>query len=131
MKFFVEQVALCPNDPKAAKELLTAMGAVTWHEDYVKAEGKVFGCDAAPEAELSFNYDILNATELEILHYTTQDNWMTTGNRRNSVSHLGMHCTAEELVQWRIFFADRNIPVAQEVITKSHTNPAKIGRAHV
>jgi hypothetical protein len=128
MKFFIEQVALCPNDPVAAKELLTAMGAVTWHEDHVEAEGHVFGCYSCPEADLSFNYDILGAKELEILSYSTSDNWIDAGRRQNTVSHLGMHCTAEELVQWRGFFEKRGIAVAQEVITRSHTNPAIAGK---
>lgn len=124
MQFKIEQIALCPRNPKAAKELLTAMGAVKWHEDYVKAEGQTYGCNTKPEAELSFNYDIIEGKELEILHYTTTDNWMSSPNRANSVSHLGMHCSADELSKWRVFFSERSIPVAQEVFTKSHTNPA-------
>ena len=39
-----------------------------------------------------------------------------------------MHCSAEELVQWRAFFAERDIPVAQEVFTESHTNPVIAGQ---
>jgi hypothetical protein len=39
------------------------------------------------------------------------------------VSHLGMHCTAEELDAFRRKFADMGIRVAQEVFTESHTNP--------
>lgn len=128
MKFFIEQVALCPTNPQAAKKLLTEMGAVTWHEDHVEAEGHVFGCYSCPEANLSFNYEILGAKELEILHYETSDNWIAAGNRANTVSHLGMHCSAEELVKWREFFAARDIQVAQEVMTRSHTNPVIAGK---
>ena len=62
------------------------------------------------------------------MHYTQGNNWMNDMFRRNSVSHLGMHCTAKELTQWREFFASRDIPVAQEVMTQSHTNPVISGK---
>lgn len=124
MKFFIEQIALCPKNPEKAKKLLTEIGAVDWQNDHVAAEGEVFGIDGANEADLSFNYDMLsNANELEILNYTDGDNWMNHNCRQNSISHLGMHCSEDELVKWREFFKERNIIVAQEVFTKSHTNP--------
>jgi hypothetical protein len=53
---------------------------------------------------------------------------MQEEDRINSVSHLGMHCSAEELLKWRQFFADRSIAVAQEVMTQSHSNPAIAGQ---
>ena len=39
-----------------------------------------------------------------------------------------MHCTADELLGWRDFFKKRDIPVAQEVVTESHTNPVIAGK---
>lgn len=129
MKFSIEQIAIAPKDPAAAKELLTAIGAAQWAEDHVVAVGKVFGFDGRNEADLSFNYDIFSGREFEVLDYTSGPNWMEDLTRgRNSVSHLGMHCSAEELVEWRKFFADRNIVVAQEVMTESHTNPVIAGK---
>ena len=53
---------------------------------------------------------------------------MDTDERRNSVSHLGMHCTADELELWQEFFAERGIGIAQEVVTDSHTNPVISGK---
>jgi hypothetical protein len=44
-------------------------------------------------------------------------------HRRPMVSHLGVHCTSEELGEFRRKFADMEIRVAQEVFTQSHTNP--------
>jgi len=124
MKFFIEQIALCPANPAAARKLLEEIGAVEWHEDKVVAEGNVFGEFGTNIANLSFNYDMLEkANELEILDYTSGNNWMNYDQRPNSVSHLGMHCSAEELAKWREFFAERNIGIAQEVFTQSHTNP--------
>lgn len=131
MEFKIEQLALCPRDPSAAKELLTAMGAGDWAEDHVVAAGKVFGEEARNEANLSFSYQMLGAgNELELLSYTAGANWMDerAGINPHRVSHLGMHCSAEDLVEWRKFFAARNIPVAQEVMTESHTNPAIDGK---
>jgi len=122
MKFEIEQIALYPRDPVAAKELLAAMGAVDWAEDHVVATGHVRGATGTNEADLSFNYDLLDkARELEVLHYTAGPNWMMGGAPR--VSHLGTHCTEEELDFWLEFFENWNIPIAQAVHTKSHTNP--------
>jgi hypothetical protein len=128
MKFSIEQIAICPRDPVAAKELLTAIGAAQWAEDHVTAEGHVYGRTGGNEADLAFNYDIFSGKEFEVLSYTAGDNWMAHPERHNSVSHLGMHCTAEELIQWREFFAARKISVAQEVFTKEHTNPVIAGK---
>lgn len=127
MQFKIEQLALCPRDPVAAKELLTAMGAGEWAEDHVMATGHVFGDRSDNEANLSFSYQMLGAgKELEVLEYTSGNNWMEERPRR--VSHIGMHCSAEELGDWRRFFTDRGIEVAQEVKTTSHTNPHIAGK---
>ena len=128
MKFIIEQIAICPKDPEAAIELLTAMGAAEWAQDHVVANGQVFGQDGTNSARLAFNYDLIQGKEFEVLHYTAGDNWMNYSHRRNSVSHLGMHCSAEELEGWRKFFADRGIQIAQEVLTHSHSNPVIAGK---
>lgn len=128
LKFRIEQIAICPEDPVAAKKLLGEMGAAEWAEDHVVANGHVFGEESRNEADLSFNYDMFDGKEFEVLHYTHGDNWMSDVMRENSVSHLGMHCTADELIQWRAFFAERSIRVAQEVFTESHTNPVIAGK---
>lgn len=123
LKFKIEQVALCPTDPVAARELLTAMGAQDFHLDRVVARGEVMGnTNQENTAELAFEYGMLKeANELEILHYTEGKNWMDWAGP--VVSHFGMHCSEEELDQWKAFFAQRGIPIAQEVRTDSHTNP--------
>jgi hypothetical protein len=130
MRFQIEQIALCPPSPEKAMELLTAMGAGEWARDHVCARGAVFGHEGDNEADLAFEYSMLGeARELEVLSYTQGPNWMDL--RSNSdphrVSHLGMHCSEEELACWRRFFAARGIAVAQEVLTTSHTNPVIAG----
>lgn len=146
LKFFIEQVALCPRDPDAAIALLTAIGLGDWARDHVVANGRVFGDPGTNEADLAFNYQAtrgINALpnagghvidfeagprplEVELLHYTDGPNWMTA--HVPSVSHLGMHCSAEELQGWRKLLGDRGIEVAQEVFTESHTNPNIAGK---
>ena len=122
MEFKIEQIALCPPDPEAAKALLRDMGATEWAEDHVVASGEVFEGQDTNEADLSFNYTMLErARELEVLHYTAGPNWMQ--DKAPAISHLGSHCTAEELELWRAFFAERGIFPVQEVETQSHTNP--------
>jgi hypothetical protein len=135
MKFKIEQVAICPKDPAAAIELLTALGAEEWAHDHVVALGTVYGDQGGNEANLAFNYTmgnqdtvVVKPLEFEVLHYTTPDNWMNHDERRNSVSHLGMHCTEKELEEFKLFFFSRSIHIAQEVQTQSHTNPVIDGK---
>lgn len=124
MQFKIEQIAIAPRDPARAIELLKKIGAAEWFKDHVVAHGQVFGNKAANEADLAFNYQVGgdNDLEFEVLHYTAGANWIA--GLPGVVSHLGMHCTAEELAGWREFFMNEGVGVAQEVFTDSHTNPA-------
>ena len=128
MKFQIEQVALYPPSPEKAIKLLKEMGAEDWARDHVVAKGRVYAQKGLEnEANLAFNYDMLTeANELEVLEYTDGDNWMRYNGTR--VSHLGMHCSEEELDEWKEFFKARNIDLAQEVHTSSHTNPVIKGK---
>lgn len=128
IKFRIEQLAICPKKPEAAIELLTALGAENWARDHVVASGQVYEQDGINGADLSFNYDMIAGKELEVLHYTDGDNWMAEPSRVNSVSHLGMHCNAEELEEFKAFFAGRGIAIAQEVFTSQHSNPVIAGK---
>ncbi len=131
MKFKIEQVAICPKNTERALALLADMGIGQWTEDTVSAEGYVFGKPTVNRAKLRFNYDVIQGKEFEILDYVQGENWVDSLLRgRPCVSHIGMHCSAEELVQWREFFATRNINIAQEVTTNEHTNPAIAGKRH-
>lgn len=128
--FFIEQVAIYPRNPAKAKALLSLMGMDIWADDHVIATGKVRGKDGTNEANLAFNYQGLGrANELEILHYTKGPHWMRKlGRPAFRASHLGMHCTEIELLDWRNVFEKAGIKVAQEVRTKSHTNPVIDGK---
>jgi hypothetical protein len=92
------------------------------------AEGTVHGQQAANQAALAFNYQAAprGPLELEVLQYDAGPNWMDWNVP--SVSHLGMHCTSEELEQWRTFFEAEGVRVVQEVLTINHTNPAIAGK---
>lgn len=138
MKFVLEQLAICPPDRTKAIKLLREIGLTSWAEDLVVAEGQVFGGTKATNvADLAFNYqtedDAMGNSpttkgnlEFEVLNYRTGPNWMA--NYEPSASHLGMHVTNQELHDWRKFFAARDIKVAQEVDTLSHTNPVIAGK---
>lgn len=150
MKFRIEQLAIYPRSTKAAMELLCAMGLVEWSHDTVQATGEVFGIGGTNTANLAFNYQAdrnnneppyqsfgaaFKPLEFEVLEYMVGNNWIddrpadTEVLRDVSVvSHLGMHCSDEELVAWKSFFQERNIRVAQEVQTHSHTNPVINGK---
>jgi len=131
LKFKIEQIAIAPHNSEKAIGLLKAIGAEDWTKDIVVAEGDVFGQKAYKKinvAELNFNYQIgkidadKDGIEFEVLDYQAGDNWLDYGNRLNSVSHLGMHCTDEELVEWKELFNRLDIKIAQEVDTVSHSN---------
>jgi len=139
LNFKIEQIAICPSDPQAAIKLLTAMGAAEWVKDLVVAKGVVYPepqalsrkVDGPTEevnvARLAFNYDMNPGKnlEFEVLNYAAGDNWMA--RQPNTASHLGMHCGASELAHWKAFFKRQRIPIAQEVHTQSHSNPAVAG----
>lgn len=143
MKFKIEQLAIMPKSINAAMELLTAMGCTEWSHDTVVAEGAVFGGHAQNTAELYFNYQLDRNTghgdnfkplEFEVLDYTDGQNWIEQADRDlpgngplPCVSHVGMHCSDAMLAEWKAFFEARNIPIAQEVNTTSHTNPVIAG----
>jgi len=130
MEFQIEQVALAPRDPEAARELLKALGATEMVIDHVQATGEVFGQRADNAAELSFDYQLLKGGELEILAYEGGPNWLDLRNDADPhrASHLGMHCTEDELKRWKRFFNSRGIGIAQEVHTLTHTNPHIAGK---
>jgi len=138
-RFQIQQIAMVVCNTQAAFTLLSDLGLTDWIHDTVVAEGKVFGLEGANTANLHFNYQAgtgieyidgdgtqrydTKPLELEILDYTDGPNWMAeNGSSLDSVSHLGMHVTAEQLAQYRAYFEAEGIPVAQEVVTQSHTN---------
>jgi len=128
MKFKIEQIALVPNDPERAMRLFEKIGLGEWAKDHVVAQGRVWEKIGANAADLAFNYQATSdkPLELEVLHYTQSPNWMERYG--TSASHLGMHVTADELIEWRMFFFEEGISVAQEVNTLSHTNPVIAGK---
>lgn len=135
MRFFIEQLALCPTDPGRARALLEKMGMQDWATDTVKARGTVWGVGPYENtAQLSFNYQATDggdkALELEILDYTKGAAWVDEfiGNDQSIVSHLGMHCTAADRERWIAFFKAEGIEIVQDVLTLSHTNPAIAGK---
>jgi hypothetical protein len=124
LQFKIEQIALAPahgaSDKAAA--LLRAMGLDAWITDRVHAQGQVFGKPAMNVAHLSFNYQAEpeSQLELEMLCYESGRHWLP--GEEPLVSHLGMHCNAEELEQWRALFREHGVEVVQEVDTTSHEN---------
>lgn len=125
--FRIEQIALCPPDPEAAIRLLTLMGAGEWARDRVVATGRVRQNGGTNAADLAFDYEMLkDARELEVLNYIDGPNWMQA--HAPSVSHLGMHCTAAELLRWRGFMEEQGFKEAQSVRTIGHTNPVIKGK---
>jgi hypothetical protein len=126
LSFRIEQIAIAPKNSKAAIALLAALGLTDWVKDTVSARGEVRGVDGAYNAaELSFNYQAApddGKLEFEVLDYKVGPNWLA--GKAQSVSHLGMHCTDEELEEWRKVFEQHKIGVAQEVKTEAHSNPA-------
>lgn len=137
MKFTIEQIAITPPDAQAAMDLLADMDAQEWVHDEVKARGLVMGIPGDNVAELHFNYDLGTPDgklEFEVLDYKAGKNWMEAREynpgriTQHRVSHLGMHCSQEELDKWMQFFTERGYPVAQSVLTLSHENSYIAGK---
>lgn len=147
MKFTIEQIAITPPDAQAAMDLLADMGAQEWVHDEVFASGQVMSVPSDSVAELHFNYDLGTPDgklEFEVLDYTAGKNWMAAREAlapdrlargenapritQHRVSHLGMHCSAEDLERWLEFFSERGYPIAQSVLTRQHENSAIAGK---
>lgn len=131
MKFRIEQIAIAPANPIRARQLLAEMGAKHWTVDQPTAIGFVQSYTETVQnlATLQFNYEIAPApVEFEMLHYVAGPNWLEGAG--STVSHLGMHCTEKELEEWKDFFSLRNIGIAQEVETTTHTNKSVTGNYH-
>lgn len=130
MQFRLEQVALSisTEHEREALALLAALGITEWVHDTVRAKGTVLGKPAENTARLSFNYTALVAArELELLRYVEGDNWLKFTSPR--VSHIGMHCSEEELAQWdAVLHGEHGLEVVQEVHTQSHVNPEIAGK---
>jgi hypothetical protein len=129
VQFKIEQLALKmnPRYEAQAQELLTLLGITDWVEDHVTAQGSVFefrGTVQQNQAHLRFNYTALDqCRELELLRYEKGHNWLESIPGA-TVSHLGMHCSEQDLSEWhRALLAIGIVPV-QEVWTTEHTNPA-------
>lgn len=120
MQFKIEQLALSPKDPGLAFLLMESLGMTEWAGDMASASGVVLGQQASNVASLNFNYDS-SPLELEILNYRSGANWLSP-HTGAVASHLGMHCTAEELERWRAKLNAFKVAVVQEVITTNHTN---------
>lgn len=133
-RFKIEQIALAPHnsDGGAAMWLLRDLGITEWVEDDVIADVKMLRErpveGSQNKAHLAFNYTgLAEARELEVLQYKpASPNWLAGKTPR--ASHFGMHCTEEELEEWRAFFERRGIGIAQEVETVEHTNPVIAGK---
>lgn len=124
MKFKIEQLALNPKDPARAFALMDLLGLNDWSNDQASAAGEVHGKSGSNVASLSFNHQAETPVELEILNYQAGDNWLAAVNAHTAVaSHIGTHCSAEELEQWRAKLLAFGVTVAQEVVTTRHTNP--------
>lgn len=125
LKFKVEQIALYPKSPVLAQKFLAAVGLTEWVHDHVVANGYVHGNFGQNQADLAFNYEATadKPLELEVLHYTQGPNWMAANPKRGAtVSHLGMHVTAQELLAWTALMKEQGVSIAQTVFTESHTN---------
>lgn len=124
MKFKIEQLALNPATPNKAFKLMNMLGLTDWSHDQATAAGEVYGESGSNVASLSFNHET-PGLELEIINYLSGENWLAMHNAfyTSVVSHIGTHCSAEELEAWRAKFAALGINVAQEVVTTAHSNP--------
>lgn len=127
-KFKIDQLALAINPKREAEALrfLADCGIDNWTSDRVVASGTVFAKSCCNQAELKFNYEAFAGNELELLKYTSGDNWLSrarSGTTESMVSHIGMHCEEADLMDWRKVMIKYEIELAQEVWTDSHTNP--------
>lgn len=128
----LEQIAIATNDTnKTIQALSSAFGlAGGWTMDVVEAKATVFGQEGENIAELNFNYDL--GFELEVLEYINGASWhdarVAQGAEFPFLSHIGYHCTEREAQAQIARMALLGVNIAQEVHTKSHSNPVIDGK---
>ena len=132
----LDQIAFYTNAPESYKQILSEIFGreLTWHNDIVHGEGKVFGKPAQNYGHLSFNYDLCN-TEFEVISYKTPGgahdphhyNWLEEQSVPSpSLAHIGMH--VEDLDYWVERIMAMGGEIAQYISTISHTNPNIAGK---
>lgn len=136
LKIKIEQIAFTSSNPELTKRRLSVLlGMDEWTVDQVRTKGVInnnLGRLVQVEnlANLSFNYAA--GLEFEVLEYIEGNNWLSERGKPlckretlgwPDLSHVGMHCTAEELEQWTSHFKDKGVGILQDVTTLSHTNP--------
>lgn len=120
----IQQIAIGTRYPGELIENLKKIGLTEWAQDTVIAKGEVFGEEGENTAQLNFNYQL--GFELEILKYLEGPNWHQARAPHDGVdflSHMGLHVSAEEMINMKTKMKRLGIGIAQEVYTKSHTNP--------
>jgi hypothetical protein len=129
----IDQIAIATDDPiNSMIKLSIALGLNpgSWVQDTVEATANVFGVAGTNTAQLNFNYDL--NFELEVLRYEKGDNWHQRRIEQGAVfpflSHLGAHCTEDECQEHILRMERIGVGIAQEVWTKSHTNPVIAGK---
>jgi len=96
--------------------------------DEVSATGAVYGQKGKENvAKLNFAYhDITQPLELESLNYTSGENFLAIPKMRRDgeglASHIAMHCSMEELAEYRAELSANGFLVIQEVWTTNHNN---------
>jgi len=124
--FKIDQFAFT-STARDADALLKLLGWTDWTTDEVVAQ--FVKSSSTNTARLSFNYAAApGPVEVERLQYESGRNWLERPNRQVSVSHVGMHCTEDELAAWKAKLVAFGLNIVQEVRTTSHTNPAIRGK---
>lgn len=126
-RFKIEQIALMPVNQARAIELLHDLGMTDWIFDTVSSRGDIRGELDRNVAQLAFNYDSEKPPEFELLSYAEGGHWLASAMRLNGpsiASHLGMHVTWHEWLEFDEVFRKHQISVAQDINTCHHENRA-------
>lgn len=126
----IDQIAIAVPNLEYVLSQLKEIGLGDWKEDQVVTDGQVYDSLAEnTEASLRFNYDLIDGKEFEMLRYEKGRNWhksrVDNDNCTPFLSHLGMHVKDRAEFDAVITkMLSMGYKIAQEVITKSHTNEA-------
>ncbi len=148
-----DQLAIATPYPKPIMDLLGG----EWSKDHTKSRVRLPGFPEEQEIEfkLFYNYEQnLQFKELELIQFLSHHNFHSLVNKTISplglyapalhqllsilkkrvtpveyfISHIGIHCSEEEAMQWRLLFLSRGINAVHEDTSYSHTNPVIAGK---
>jgi hypothetical protein len=126
------QVAICTNDIGRSIDVLSTLGFSTWSRDEATLVGTYAGKPCTMEAQMAFNYQVLNGKELEFVRYFGHPEprfggKLRSGNGGPFISHISAYVDDIAVACGRVADERGMVPI-HRFNTSAHKNPQVVGK---